>query len=405
MFEFADRVIYLPTYAFAKTEAIKGEARKKGLDLIDLTIGSPDLRPPRVAIDALKEAVDDPKAQLHKYSPFWGIPEFRQAVATWYKQRFDITLDPETEVLPVIGSKEGLERLSMALLNKGDTALIPSPGYPAYLGAVHLCEAIPHEMPLRAENGFIPDLDAIPEDVRQRAKYLLFNYPNNPTGACETDFYEKAVAFCRKYGSVCVSDIPYSELTLDDDASARSIFEIPGSRDVAVEFQSFSKTYSMAGWRIGFAVGQPEVLQAMAKIKANVDFSIFPAMQRAAARVLTAPQEIIEPFRAKYRERRDATMAGLERVGWAGYRPKAAMYVWARVPSGYASSLEFVRDVVMNTGVMVSPGDGFGRHGEGYFRIALVEERARIDEAFARIEKWRSAAGSGAGASSQARGR
>lgn len=404
MFRFADRYAKLPTYAFAKTDALKADARAKGLDVIDLTIGSPDLRPPREAIEALKEALDDPKAQLHRYSPFAGIGEFREAVASWYRKRFDVTLDPATEVLPVIGSKEGLERLAMAFLNKGDTALVPSPAYPAYFGGVNLVEAIAHEMPLLEENGFLPDLEAIPEAVRLKAKYLLFNYPNNPTGACETDFYERAIAFCRKYDTLCVSDIPYSELILDPDGSARSIFQIPGAKEISVEFQSLSKTYSMAGWRVAFAAGNAEIIAALAKIKANVDFSIFPALQRAAARVLTAPQgPLIDFYRDKYRERRDVTLAALDRLGWKAFRPKSAMYVWTHIPSGYDTSLDFVRDVLANTGVCFSPGDGFGRYGEGYFRIALVEETARLEEGFARIEKWtRSARASGSAAAKQA---
>jgi LL-diaminopimelate aminotransferase len=388
--QFADRVVNLPPYALAKASAMKEEARKAGHEILDLTIGSPDLRPPQSVIDALKEALDSP-GPYHRYSPFGGLPEFRSAIATWYERRFGVSVDPATEVMPVIGSKEGLERLAMALLNKGDTALIPSPAYPAYWGAVYLVEGIPYEMPLLEENGFIPDLDAIPEDVRRRAKYLLFNYPNNPTGACETDFYERAVAFCKKYGCVCVSDIPYSDLLLDEDASARSIFQIPGARDVAIEFQSFSKNYSMAGWRVAFAAGRADLIAALGKIKANVDFSIFPAMQYAAAKALTGPQDVIDLYCRKYRERRDVVMEWTKRLGWRAFRPKAAMYVWSRIAPGYGSSEEFTRDIAMNTGVVLSPGNGFGRYGEGYFRIALVEEAAKIDAGFRRIEAWRGA--------------
>lgn len=384
---FADRVVNLPPYALAKASAMKEGARAKGLDVIDLTIGSPDLRPPQSVIEALKEALDDP-AQLHRYSPFGGLPEFRHAISTWYERRFGVSINPDTEALPVIGSKEGLERLAMALLNKGDIALVPSPAYPAYYGAIYLVEGVAYEMPLLEENGFIPDLDAIPEDVRRRAKYLLFNYPNNPTGACETDFYEKAVAFCQKYGCVCVSDIPYSDLLLDPGASARSIFQIPGAKEVAVEFQSFSKNYSMAGWRVAFVAGRPDIIAALARIKNNVDFSIFPAMQKAAAKVLTGPQDVIEFYCRKYRERRDVVIDWTERLGWRAFKPSAAMYVWSRIAPGYASSEEFTHDVVMNTGVALSPGVGFGRYGEGFFRIALVEDAAKINAAFERIAAW-----------------
>lgn len=386
MFDFADRVKNLPPYGLARTESLKEEARRKGHSLIDLTIGSPDLRPPRSVIEAFKEALEDPGTSYHRYSPFKGLPEFREAVATWYDARFGVRLDPEREVLPVIGSKEGLEKIALATLNKGDVALVPSPAYPAYLGAVHLVEGTPYEMPLLEGNGFLPDLDSIPADTARRARYLLFNYPNNPTGACETDFYERALAFCRKHGVLCVSDIAYSELTLDPGYSARSIFQLPGAKEISVEFQSFSKTYCMAGWRVGFVAGRADVIEALMRIKTNCDFSVFPAIQRAAARALTGPQDVVEYYRAKYRERRDAALAGLARLGWSAHRPKAGMYVWIRVPNGYASSTEFVRELLMATGVAMTPGIGFGRYGEGYVRIALVEERERIEEAFRRIE-------------------
>ncbi len=388
MFDFADRVKNLPPYGLARTEPLKEEARRKGLDLIDLTIGSPDLRPPKAVIDALKEALEDPKTSYHRYSPFKGLPEFREAVATWYKRRFDVTLDPEKEILPVVGSKEGLEKIALALLNKGDVALVPSPAYPAYLGAVHLVEGAPYEMPLLPQNDFLPDLDAIPPEIARRARYLLFNYPNNPTGASEASFYEKALAFCAKHDVLCVSDIAYSELALDPGVTGRSIFQLPGAKEIAIEFQSFSKTYSMAGWRVGFVAGRADVIDALMRIKTNCDFSVWPAIQRAAARILTGPQECVEFYREKYRERRDAALAGLERLGWWALRPKAGMYVWIRVPSTYGSSTEFVRDVLMGTGVAMTPGIGFGRYGEGYVRIALVEEKARIEEAFQRVAEW-----------------
>jgi LL-diaminopimelate aminotransferase len=388
MFDFADRVKNLPPYGLARTEPLKAEARAKGLDLIDLTIGSPDLRPPQAVLDALKEALEDPKTSYHRYSPFKGLPEFREAVATWYQRRFRVTLDPEKEILPVVGSKEGLEKIAMALLNKGDVALVPSPAYPAYLGAVHLVEGTPYEMPLLPENDFLIDLDAIPPDVARRARYLLFNYPNNPTGASETGFYEEALAFCAKNDVLCVSDIAYSELGLDPGVTGRSIFQLPGAKEIAIEFQSFSKTYSMAGWRVGFVAGRADVIDALMRIKTNCDFSVWPAIQRAAARILTGPQECVEFYRAKYRERRDAALEGLARLGWWALRPKAGMYVWIRVPSAYGSSTEFVRDVLLGTGVAMTPGIGFGRYGEGYVRIALVEEKAKIEEAFRRVAEW-----------------
>jgi len=388
MYAFAKRAATLPKYAFARTDEMKAEAKAKGKDLIDLAIGNPDLRPPRRAIDALHRALDDPNRQLHRYSPFNGIPVFREAVARWYKKRFGVDVDPETEVLPVVGSKEGLLKLALAMLNSGEVALVTSPAYPAYFPAVQVAEGVAHELPLLEENSFIPDLAAVPASVLSRAKYLLFNYPNNPTGAIEVDFYEKALAFAEKHGLLAVSDIAYSELPLDDGVVTRSIFQLDPEKKRSIEFQSFSKTYCMAGWRVGFLVGNRDVVAIIRKIKTVSDFSIFPAIQAAAAEILDGPQDCIDDLRKIYRERRDVLVQGLRGLGWNVSSPKAGMYVWTRIPKKFASSEEFAVSLGLSTGVILSPGGGFGRVGEGFVRMALVEPKEKLADAVDRIRKW-----------------
>lgn len=388
MVPFATRATTLPKYAFARTDEMKQEARAKGHELIDLAIGNPDLRPPRLAIDALHAALDDPKSQNHRYSPFVGIPVFREAVARWYKKRFDVDVDPETEVLPVIGSKEGLAKLALVMLNPGDVALVPSPAYPAYFPAVGIAGGIAQEMPLLEENDFLPDFDAIPKDAIAKAKYLVINYPNNPTGAVETDLYEKAIAFAAKHDLLVASDIAYSELPLDDDVVTRSIFQVDKKKERSIEFQSFSKTYSMAGWRVGFLVGRADVVAMVRKLKTTSDFSVFPAIQVAAAAVLGGPQDCIAELRKTYRERRDVIVDGLRGIGWNVSKPKAAMYVWTRMPDGWKSAEDFAVELGLATGVIMSPGAGFGRAGDGFVRMALVEPKERLEEAVRRIKKW-----------------
>ncbi|MBN1826727.1 MAG: aminotransferase class I/II-fold pyridoxal phosphate-dependent enzyme [Candidatus Eisenbacteria bacterium] len=388
MFPFAERVTSLPKYAFARTDEMKARARSEGKDLIDLAIGNPDLRPPRSAIDALHRALDDSAHQLHRYSPFNGIPVFREAVARWYKTRFDVDVDPDREVLPVIGSKEGLAKLALAFLNPGDTAIIPSPAYPAYFPSVHVAGGVAHQMPLLEELGFQPDLDAIPADTAAKAKYIVINYPNNPTGGIETDLLEKVVAFGERTNTLVVSDIAYSELPLDDDVHPRSIFQIDRDKKNSIEFQSFSKTYCMAGWRVGFVVGNPEIIAMLYKLKSTADFSVFPAIQAAAADVLTGPQDFLKELRGVYRERRDVLVKGLCGLGWKVASPKAGMYVWTRMPEKYENASQFTDELVLATGVSISPGEGFGKYGAGFVRMALVQPKERIAEAVKRIDAW-----------------
>jgi len=307
---FTDRATSLPQYAFARTDEIKSEARAAGRDLIDLAIGNPDLRPPPRAIEALHRALDDRESPNHRYSPFQGIPRFSQAVARWYRKRFDVDVDPDREVLPLIGTKEGLLKLALAMIDPGDGALAPSPAYPAYSPSVRIAGGVVHEMPLREENGFLPDFDAVPRDIAAKAKYFLINYPNNPTGAVEHDLYERAIDFAAKNDLLTASDIAYSELPLDDDVTTRSIFQVDTEKEYSIEFQSFSKTYCMAGWRVGFLTGRADVIAMIRKLKTASDFSVFPAIQVAAAELLDGPQECIDALRRTYRERRETRRRG-----------------------------------------------------------------------------------------------
>ncbi|MCB1888042.1 MAG: aminotransferase class I/II-fold pyridoxal phosphate-dependent enzyme, partial [Rhodocyclaceae bacterium] len=289
----ADRVANLPPYVFATVFQMKEAALKAGREVIDLGVGNPDGRAPLNVVTALNEAIEDESWNCHGYSTFRGLPRLREAIAAWYYDRFVVRLDPDTETLPLIGSKEGIANFMRAYLNRGDTVIIPTPCYPAYFGAARLCEAEIAEVPLREENGFVLDFADVPADVAAAARMLILNYPNNPTGGvCDLAFYEEAVAWCRRHGVILVSDIAYSELGFDPEAPPPSVLQVKGARDVAVEFQSLSKSHNLAGWRVGFAVGGPEPIAALGKVKSNVDFSLFGGIQMAAVEALTGPQTI-----------------------------------------------------------------------------------------------------------------
>jgi len=382
----SQRVLNMPTYVFAAVDEVKFALMKKGIDVIDFGIGNPDRRPPDYMIEALHRAIDDVQHQNHRYSQFMGLIELREAVANWYKRRFGVVLDPETEILPLVGSKEGLLALYMAYLDKGDTALIPSPCYPAHIGAARAVEADIVDMPLLEENGFLPDLGTIDHNIASRARILLFNYPNNPTGAIETrEFYEQVLEFGVKNDILLVSDIAYSELSMEPGYVPMSFLELADAKKYAVEFYSCSKSYNMPGWRVGFMVGNSEVIANTLKIKTTKDFSIFLAIQRAITEILSEPQDFVKQNAAMYRKRRDVLVDGLRSIGWNVSRPKAAMYLWTRIPESFSDSMTFAKELAQRTGVIVSPGSGFGKYGEGYVRMALVVEEDRMREAVQRI--------------------
>jgi LL-diaminopimelate aminotransferase len=382
MIEFSARLKSLPGYPLAEIPSIKRRLIESGVDVIDLGAGDNDTPPPAVAVEAIQEAVRDPV--YSKYGFQQGLPAFRAAASRWVARRFGFTFDPVTETLPLIGSKEGLSHLPHAVINPGDVAIVPEPGYQAYLGGSLLAGAEPHVVPLRPENGFLLELDRVPERVLQRAKIAFVNYPNNPTAAVATrEYLERTVAACRRHGILLAYDNAYCDLTFDG-YRAPSIFEIDGAREVALEFFSLSKSFSMTGWRLGFAVGRPELISALTRVKSYVDTGPFLAVQQAGAVALDHAEALVEPIRLELQNRRDAAVAALRESGFTLEAPKAAMYLWVALPEGIASAT-FATRALQETGALVLPGSAFGPAGEGFFRIALTVGADRLREAAGRL--------------------
>jgi LL-diaminopimelate aminotransferase len=378
----ADRLEKLPPYLFAEIDRQKKEARARGADLVDLGIGDPDLPTPAHVIDALARSARDPKN--HRYPDYEGLLAFREAAAGWYRQRFGVALDPATEVLTLIGSKEGTAHIPLAFVNPGDVVLVPDPGYPVYAAGTWFAGGEPYRLPLRADREFLPDLDAVPADVLRRAKMLFLNYPNNPTaGVATREFFGRVVEFARRHGIIVCHDAMYSELRFDG-YEPPSFLQVPGAREVGVEFHSCSKTYSMTGWRLGFVVGNREVLAGLGRVKTNVDSGVFQAVQEAGIAALTGPQDSVAQARAIYQERRDVVVDGLRKLGLPVVPPRATFFVWAPVPDG-SDSRKWASRLLQEAGVVVTPGVGFGTAGEGYYRIALTVDRTRIAEAMDRL--------------------
>ena len=382
MITFSDRLNALPGYPLAEIPAIKRRLVEKGVDVIDLGAGDNDAPPPDVAIETMIGAVRTPA--LSKYGFQQGLPEFRQAATRWVERRFGFRFDPVTETLPLIGSKEGLAHLVFAVANPGDVAIVPEPGYQAYLGGSILAGAEPYIAPLRREQQFLLELDRIPGSMLERAKIVFVNYPNNPTAAIATpEYLERTVAICRRHGILLAYDNAYCDLTFDG-YRAPSIFETPGARDVAIEFFSLSKSFSMTGWRIGFAVGTKELIGALTRVKSYIDTGPWLAVQKAAAATLDRAEALVAPVRAELERRRDAGVSALRAAGFVADAPKAAMYLWVALPDEVASAV-FARRSLEEAGVVVLPGSAFGPAGEGYFRIALTVGPARLGEAVARL--------------------
>jgi len=385
-FPFAGRLKQLPPYLFAEIDRLKQEAVKRGADVIDLGVGDPDLPTPPHIVKRMAEAAQDPRH--HRYPSYEGMLLFREAAADWYGDRFGVVLDPATEVLTLIGSKEGIAHLPLAFIDPGDTVLIPDPGYPVYQAATVFAGGTPVALPLYPSNGFLPDLESIPLDVLRKAKMLFLNYPNNPTAAVAPEaFLAQAVAFARKHQLILCHDAAYSEMAFDGFRPA-SVLGIEGAKEVAIEYHSLSKTYNMTGWRIGFAVGSAEILAGLGRIKTNVDSGVFQAVQYAGIAALTGPQECVARARETYQERRDQIVQGLRKLGWPVEAPKATFFVWAPVPDR-GSSTDWAARLLREAGVVVTPGVGFGPAGEGYYRIALTVGKARIAEALGRLASLR----------------
>ncbi len=372
----------LPPYLFARIEKKLEKAQEEGVDVISLGIGDPDRPTPDNIIEAMARAIANPAN--HRYPTSVGLLSFRQAVADWFKRRFGVTLDPREEVVALLGSKEGIAHIAFCFLEPGDMALVPDPGYPVYSIGTILVGAEPYYMPLRAENGFLPVLEDIPEDVARRAKLLHLNYPNNPTGAfADREFFMKAIEFARNYDILICHDHAYSEIAFDGQKPI-SLLEVEGGREVGIEFHSFSKSFNMTGWRLGWACGNAEAIEVLTRFKSNVDSGVFQAVQEAGIAALSGSQECIEEMCAVYQERRDAVVEGLNRMGWKLNSPPGTIYVWAPVPQGYTSA-SFAELVLDKAGVVITPGVGYGQFGEGYFRIALTVEVERIQEALERM--------------------
>jgi LL-diaminopimelate aminotransferase len=381
----ADRIKNLPPYLFAEIDRLKAEQRKKGVDLIDLGIGDPDQPTPRHIVEALQKAASD--AANHQYPSYEGMPRFREAAAVWMKRRFGAALDPATEVVALIGSKEGIANFPLAFVNPGDVVLVPSPGYPPYKTGTLFAGGQPYFLPLKRENGFLPDLDAVPADVLKRAKVLHVNYPNNPTGAVAgRDFFRRVVEFARKNGVIVASDAAYCEQY--EGEKPTSFLEVDGAREVGIEFHSLSKTYNMTGWRIGFACGNKDVIAGLGKVKTNIDSGIFQAVQWAGVAALEGDQGCVEDMREIYRNRRRVLVEGLKKIGWDVASAAAAFYVWVAVPKNYDSKTLAMK-VLEEAGVVITPGVGFGGGGEGYVRFALTRDEKRIAEAVERLAKMK----------------
>jgi LL-diaminopimelate aminotransferase len=382
--ELASRVKNLPPYLFATIDMMKQEARAKGVDLIDLSIGDPDIPTPGHIVEAMKAAVGNP--EHHRYPSYEGMLSFREAVAAWYKRRFNADLDPKTEVLSLIGSKEGIGHIPLAFVEPGDVVLVPSPGYPVYPVGTLFAGGESHFMPLVEKNNFLPDLKSIPPAVLKRARLMFVNYPNNPTSACAPkSFYEEVIELAGKYNIIVCHDAAYSEIYFDNEKPV-SFMELDGAKEVGIEMHSLSKTYNMTGWRIGFAVGNKDVIAGLGKIKTNLDSGVFQAIQEASITALKTDDDTLAGIRNTYQERRDVLYQGLKDLGMEVIKPKATFYLWTKVPRGFDSA-SFVAHLLEKAGVLGTPGNGFGAPGEGYIRFALTVPAARMKEAVERIGK------------------
>ena len=378
-----DKLKKLPPYLFIEIDRKKKAAIEKGADIISLGVGDPDLPTPEHIIKSMHAAVMKPAN--HQYPFGAGLLSFRKAVADWYRARFNVTLDASSEVCALIGSKEGIGHIHLGFINPGDIVLIPEPGYPVYNTGTIFSDGTPYFMPLLEKNNYLPDLDAIPEDIAKKAKIIFVNYPNNPTAAvAPKEFYIKLIAFAKKYGIIVAADAAYSEIYYEE--KPLSFLEIEGAKEVGVEFHSLSKTYNMTGWRIGWVCGNKDIVAGIAKVKDNYDSGVFQAVQEAAVTALTESQNCVEEARKIYKERRDVLVAGLQKLGWDVKLPKAAFYVWAKVPKNYTSA-QAVSKLLDEAAIVSTPGNGMGKSGEGYVRFALTVGVPRIKEALERISK------------------
>ncbi len=384
MFKLSERMKKIPPYLFAEIDAMKNRKIQEGVNVIDFGVGDPDLPTPQHIVEAMKSAVE--KVERQKYPSYEGMLKFRESVANFYKRRKRVKLDPEREVIALIGSKEGIAHLPLAFVNRDDIVLVPDPGYPVYYGSTLLADGRPYEMPLKEENNFLPDLESIPDDIARKAKIMFLNYPNNPTAAiADEEFIKEAIDFCIDRKIILAHDAAYSEITFDG-YRAPSFLEFDNAFEVAIEFNSLSKTYNMTGWRIGFACGNSEILSGLLKVKTNVDSGVFEAIQEAAIAAMNGPDEVIDRNCEVYRRRRDLLIEGLKSIGLEVKKPLATFYVWVKVNG---SSIEFVKKLLDMAGIVATPGVGFGKSGEGYVRFALTRDESTIKEAIERLKDFK----------------
>ncbi len=382
--ERSERLKKLPPYLFAEIDRMEDEARAKGMDLITLGVGDPDLPTDDRIVQRLRKASQDPAN--HRYPAYEGSRQFREAAAAWFEKRFGVRLDPGAEVLGLIGSKEGIGHLPLAFVNPGDEVIVPDPGYPPYEHGVVFAGGVPVPMSLYEESGFLPDFEALDEWDLSRVKMLYLNYPSNPTAAVATkEVLSRAVEFAKDHDIMLVHDAAYSEIAFDGFVCP-SLLEVEGAREVGIEFHSLSKTYNMTGWRIGFAVGNPEILAGLGKVKLSVDSGPFTAVQEAGIEALTGDQGIVKRMVEIYQARRDILVDGLNAIGMRTAKPKGSFYVWSRVPEGFTSK-GFTEHILREVGVVVTPGNGFGSLGEGFVRMSLCLPEARLEETVERFRK------------------
>lgn len=380
----AQRVQGLSSSIFNEMEVLKRKVEAQGLKVINLGVGTPDLPPAPHIVEALHRAVDKMENFLY---PLEGLPRLHRALAGWYEARFGVELNPQNEVLVLMGSQDGLAHIAMAYIDPGDIALVPDPGYPIYACGINLAGGTVYPMPLLAKNNFLPDLSAIPDDVAERAKLMWLNYPNNPVAAnANRQFFKAVVEFARRNDIMVCHDVAYSELAYDG-FRPMSFLEVPGAKEVGIEFYSLSKTYNMAGCRIGFAVGNADVLSTLGRFKSNIDYGVFKVVQEAGIAALEGPQDCVRETAATYQRRRDVLVDGLAQLGWHMPKPQASMFVWAPLPPGYISSYDFCMELLETAGVIVIPGIAFGKQGEGYVRIGLVQPEDKLQEVVRRISE------------------
>ncbi len=381
VFELAERIKKLPPYLFAELDEMKKRKVREGIDVIDFGVGDPDIPTPKHIVEEMKKAVEN--AENHRYPSYEGLLSFREAVANFYRRRRNVKLDPENQIIALIGSKEGIAHFPFAFINSGDYALVPDPAYPVYHSSIILAGGRIYKMPLKEENGFLPEIESIPGDIAKKAKIMFLNYPNNPTTAvANKEFIKECIDFCNDRGIILAHDFAYSEIAYD--CKPISFLEYEDAFNCTIEFGSLSKTYNMTGWRIGYAVGNEEIVNGLLKVKTNVDSGVFQAIQQAGVAALNGDDSVIEETNKIYRERRDVLVRGLRKLGFDVKTPKATFYIWLKVN---CDSIKFAKNLLDKAGILVTPGVGFGEYGEGYVRLSFTKDISKINEALERMER------------------